>query len=198
MPADHEDPVPTKPAVEKIASLDEVKSAIETLSKEDCLRLRRYAWWRIRGLGYRAEGTGDDLLQEALRATLEGDRRWKIETVNFMAHLVETMRSISSNWRAGLNRRATVMWNLEPIAVDPEMQLIRKENEQLAEQALKTIEDLIAGDILTSLIFIDLQRGMSRSEILADLHISETEYATARKRLYRAVRDQKRWGNNAY
>jgi hypothetical protein len=77
---------------------DAVKQAILALSEPQLLRLRRFAAWRIRGLGRKAQGrTHEDLLSEAITSVLGGTRPWQ-KSVGFYLHVQGCIRSISNAW----------------------------------------------------------------------------------------------------
>lgn len=83
----------------------EVDRTIEMLTTQEWLKLQKFAEFRVRGLGRAALGrTGEDLLGEALLGTLIGaeatqkGRHWN-KDVDFVRHLTEAMRSISSCWK---------------------------------------------------------------------------------------------------
>ncbi len=86
------------------ATREEVERALASLTKPQRLRLKKFADYRVRGLGRAAKGDDDDLLQEAITATVIGcevggeGRRWNKE-VDIVKHLIEAMRSIASHWR---------------------------------------------------------------------------------------------------
>jgi CheY-like chemotaxis protein len=76
------------------ATREEVDRAIAALTDAESSRLKKFAEWRAllsRGTDQR---TGQELLQEALRQTLEGKRRWN-KRVTFATYLVGAIRSIS-------------------------------------------------------------------------------------------------------
>lgn len=84
---------------EENASIEEIESAISQLSTADLSRLNQYAYFRVSGLGRFSKGyTKEALLNEALTRTLEGKRNWRKSAVDFVGHLIATMRSISSHW----------------------------------------------------------------------------------------------------
>ena len=63
----------------------EIAAAIEALTPGDWARLKRFADYRIRKLGPKANSmTGDDLLQTALTDLLGDVRRWNKSKVGFM------------------------------------------------------------------------------------------------------------------
>ena len=76
------------------ATREEIDRAINALTTTELLRLKRYGDGRVAfsdGTDYR---TGQDLLQEAKRLTVEGHRCWK-KRVSFFTHLMGVMRSIT-------------------------------------------------------------------------------------------------------
>jgi DNA-directed RNA polymerase specialized sigma24 family protein len=74
--------------------------AISSLSGADYTTLRSFAAWRMRKLGVAiVRGkTAEDLLQEALVATLEGRRAWR-EGITMVKHLSAVMYSVAGHWR---------------------------------------------------------------------------------------------------
>ena len=69
---------------ETAATPAEIYQAIDTLRPAELLRLKKYAQFRIKGLGRASQGRNDeDLLYEALNATLAGNRKWNT-SVSFL------------------------------------------------------------------------------------------------------------------
>src|SRR5262245_16147882 len=86
-----------KPA-DEYATDQEVVEAIRSLSPAELLRLGRLASYRARALLPFGLGQGSEaLLQEAIKRTLSGIRRWRRTKVSFVTHLAKTIRSISSH-----------------------------------------------------------------------------------------------------
>lgn len=76
------------------ATREDVDRAITALTAAELLRLKRYCDGRVcssQGTDYR---TGQDLLQEAMRLTIEGHRCWK-KRITLFAHLMGVVRSIT-------------------------------------------------------------------------------------------------------
>lgn len=200
---------------EQAASLEEIEAAIESLTKEDSRRLEQFAKWRIRGINRSRSGRNhEDLLQEAIRATLSGveldapnDRRWKKGTVNFVRHLIGAMRSISSHWREQFDPDEAFSES-EVIRVSPDGKVTNPVRDVAssvpginrvieAKAAVEHIERLVAGHSLSSLIIDGLREGMTGPEIQRVLEISQKEYETAMKWLRRTVRaDASKEGSN--
>ncbi|MGA2647412.1 MAG: hypothetical protein ABSF15_22110 [Candidatus Sulfotelmatobacter sp.] len=87
------------------ATRDEVYRAIQALTLGERLKLKKFAAWRVRGLGRASCGrTWEDLLSEAYLSKLEGTadngsgRRWR-KNVDLVTLFCGAMRSISSHWK---------------------------------------------------------------------------------------------------
>jgi CheY-like chemotaxis protein len=76
------------------ATREEVDRAITALTAAELLRLKRYGDGQVCSSQDRDYRTGQDLLQEAKRLTVEGHRCWK-KRVTFFTHLIGVMRSIT-------------------------------------------------------------------------------------------------------
>ncbi|SRR6266496_1301444 len=83
---------------EEAASPNEVMAALDSLSRDECLRLERYAQSRVGSLGRGSLSCdASALLCEAIRATCEGERTWHKTSVDFFGHLIGVIRSKSSH-----------------------------------------------------------------------------------------------------
>lgn len=184
---------------EKAASIEEVETAIDSLTKRELWRLEQYAKRRIRGIGRSSLGRNyEDLLQQAVTDTLSGSRRWNKEAVDFTRHLVGAMRSISSHWRErfdpdeAYSESEAVLVSHVGRASNPMLDVAspipdgRRVTE--AKAAVERIERLVSGHPLASLIIDGLREGLTGPEIQKTLEISQKEYETAMKWLRRTVR----------
>ena len=82
----------------RFASPADLRVAYESLTEAEAVRIKRFAENRIQRLGSLGRRTEDDeLLNEALKRALSGDRRWQPTKVNFAEFLMGAMKSISSN-----------------------------------------------------------------------------------------------------
>jgi DNA-directed RNA polymerase specialized sigma24 family protein len=84
---------------ERAASPDEIRAAIDALSKTDWYRLAKFADYHIFLLGERAgDHRGDDLLNEAFLRLLQRSRKWDKTKVGFMGLLYGIIQSIADSW----------------------------------------------------------------------------------------------------
>lgn len=177
------------------ATPEEIAGAIESLTAVELVKMERFARYRIRGLGRKAQGRDhEDLIKEALTATLAGTRRWKKEKVSFMAHLVGVMRSLSSHWAEGFSQDEayleaelipdaqghTLLW--EQVSPDPSVERVLS-----ARQELCRIESQFAGDPTVPLILDGFRQGMNGPEIQLANGLSKNDYESALRRLRRWV-----------
>ena len=175
----------------------EVERAIEVLTPSELLRLKRFADYRIQGLGRAACGrTGEDLLSEARLRTLMGagatrqGRHWN-KHVDFVWHLTGAMRSISSCWKRQFKEQEpcliseTLIHDVEGQEHSPldnmpsghataDERLIEKEEEDRVLTKFK--DDPVATQVLQGLL-----DGLNKNEIMSRL--GERQYAAAVKRI---------------
>ena len=170
---------PRRVPEERAATPDEVRAALDALGEADLVRLEKFARYRIRGLGRKAEGRDhDDLLGEAIRDTLDPEKRRWNKDVSFVRHLVGAMRSISSHWREQFDEN-------EPLL---ESELLQTTDILAAKEELERIEKAVADDTVVSDILGGLRAEMLAGEIREVLGLSVIEYETAMKRFRRRVR----------
>src|SRR5918911_1754209 len=184
---------------DKAASHDEINAAIDALTDQETGRLLQYARWRVTGLGRKSRGQNhEDLLQEAVTATLDDRRRWNKESVSFFNHLIGAMRSISNHWGERFDPSeaylASEVINISPTGeeTDPMLEVVTPApdmaDETVARDEVTLIEKLVAERPLAWLIMDGLVDRMTGPEIRQALEISQTEYETELKWLRRTVR----------
>jgi hypothetical protein len=178
-------------------------SEISALTVPDLRRLRKFARWRILGLGHLAAGREhSDLLQEAIVLTLDGRRRWIPENVTFIDHLLGAMRSISYAWSQKGMTEARILpaddaetdedggtallpfYNIPAREPSPERQAE-------ATETIRTIMDCFREDDTALKILTAMMEGQTNAEIVTSLGITHLEYHAARKRIQRRL--QKRF-----
>jgi hypothetical protein len=189
-----------------LATEEEVIAALDTLTDTQHKALKEFAKWRMRGLGRASLGRNyEDLLHEAVTATLAGDRHWNKDTGEFFGHLIWAMRSISFNWRRKFNEDEPYLES-DVIRTTPE----GKESNPMYDVAspphdgrrvsaatahVDHLEKLVAdsGRPLASLIIDGWREEMTGPEIKEALGITQTELETELRwlrRTARADRDQ--------
>lgn len=182
---------------ELAATPDEILKAIEALTEGQLVKLQRYAKYRMRGLGRKAAGRDhEDLLTEAMTATLAGNRRWNSQAIDFFTHLVGVMRSISSHWAEqfspqeayleseifspGSNREGSLFIN-EPSDVPSADRVMS------AKEEVRRIEAHFASDPLIPKLLDGLKEGLTGPELQARYHLTKRAYETGMKRLRRGI-----------
>jgi len=165
---------------------DQVRAAIQGLTREDLLRLKAAA----RSLD---KHRYEDLYQEAIAKTLSGERRWRTE-VSFSWHLHGCMASIAWNWRKKPDENlllesqlventseAGVFARLEAATADPERQLSSKTQVELIVEACR-------GDEVVLALIEGGQLGKSGAEIRKELNLSDKGFKAAAQRLRRTAK----------
>lgn len=143
------------------------------------LRLKTLARWYARGLP--ADVTWEDLLQEALTRIIVGKRQVP-DGVAIVAFVAGVMRSLrSEHWQrvertTGRGRSV----RLVDVAPGPDRAL-------MAQQELAQVRKLFAEDTAALGILEGLARGLTAEEIRHTLGLSDTDYASVRKRMRRAL-----------
>ena len=194
---------PTEP---RPATQEEIEEAIGALTQAQLVQLKNTAAFRHRTLGPRGAGRNeDDLLSDAIFATLEERRKWIKDNCDFMAFLQGVMRSLASHIRAGKSIDAFDEIDPNPASkpdnaedfleqlpiqgpVDPEQLLLARDLDKQARDLDKQIRERFANDVVVILIYEAFQDKMKPADIRSALDIKENEYHAAAKRLRRAVR----------
>jgi len=182
-----------------VATQPEIRAAYHTLTEAELVRLDRYARALIRGLGRRNPGySGDDILQEAYKATLAGERLWKHGAVDFCRHLAGVMKSLASHLGQKFDRHeGRVAWetageSLETEANDPLARVVSPlpdaERILSAKQEVARIERLVKDHAHAILILEGIYWGMTGPEIQNELGISKNDYEAIMKWMRRRLK----------
>ena len=175
------------------ATREEVDRAYDALTDTELLKLRQFGNGRV----YFARGTdrrsGEDLLQEALRSTLEGaegggsGRRWN-KRVTFFLHLIGAIRGISGrregdgallecdSFRRDADGKETSL--LANIAA----RNIRADQRLIVEEEFNLVLGQFRDDPAAVLILRSWSEGMKKNEILAE-GLTDNQYRAAVKRI---------------
>jgi hypothetical protein len=188
---------------DELATAAEVMAAVESLSAEQDYRLKRFARYRIRGLGRAARGeTHISLLDEAVASTLQGTeggsegRKWAKNRVPFVDHMFGAMRSISSHWREAYERRGMEAERLdcETAREDESGDLIRPVEQAMdhaadpyrscvAKELLDALDKHFAADEDTLLVIEGRKEQMTVPQMVAGLGLTEKKVKAALQRI---------------
>ncbi len=172
------------------ATREEVDRAITALTTAQLSRLQRYGDARVRfsrGADYR---TGDDLLQEAVRVTLEGKegggsgRRWN-KRVTLEKYLYGAIRSLTRRRKSDLEW-ATVNRDAEGRESSPLDNVasgeLGAEKRLLTEEKINRILRIFKDDPEAMWVLQGWSEGMKRNEIMQE-GLSENQYRATVKRI---------------
>jgi len=174
-------------ADDEYAANAEARTAIEKLNNEEITKLMLIAGSFVKKCYLASKGyEARDLFQEALKRTVAGTRRWRMAKVSFIKHLDETMRSISNEW-VNQGNTLSLVQPLDGQQPLPEpVSTLTPEDELQGAELLDIIEDLF-GDTPTVVQVIRLRvREYSKTEVMHELGMSDTQYETIAKRIRRA------------
>jgi DNA-directed RNA polymerase specialized sigma24 family protein len=167
----------------------EMHDSIETISEADTARLETAAqgFSRIRGV------EADDLLQEAITRTLEGERTCKrgVPLVSFICGVMKSLVSEEIEARKKGLRPTAVLRNGEPILPDaptgdpsPERAAISAIDHRAT---LTAIEAAAVGDEKVQLLIEGIYDKMRGAELQQLLDVDEKSLAAVRKRFSRLL-----------
>ena len=169
---------------EKVATLQEARTAIESLRNEDYAKLMLIARYFAKN---RLKGTlvePGDLLHGAIVKTLDGQRRWN-KQVTIVKHLDRVMESDSGHEAEKQAARGLSQLpeeNLEPVDQQPSPEV-----RLLVHEELENLLDLFAADENALKILHLKADDFSASEIQRALGIEKREYDTVTRRIRRRL-----------
>jgi hypothetical protein len=187
--------------------VDDIRRAVESLSKVDWLRLRKAARICLAGTEY---GDPLEFVNEAVCRTMsaangESGRCWRT-SVPFIAYMIQTMKGLASDSREGSPQRRTrhldamvtdddstedVLGRLghhhsDALTVAIEQEETRDHCERAkADTAL--IDTYFAEDNEVTFIIMGLKDDLSPAKIRELGEMTDTQYNTARRRLRRGI-----------
>ncbi len=180
---------------------ENIRAAIEGLSKDDLYRLELAARALLFGTEFREPG---EIIHEAMVRVMGGSRRWPCQSVPFVAFVIMTMWSIADASRNSAEQARMVSvdafavegvpWSESPwagVMASPEEAQIELEHDaerqRSAAMDIERIGRHFESDTRVRLLIACLKDGRSAYEIRAELRWSDGEYATVRKRLRRGL-----------
>lgn len=173
------------------ASIEEVVSALESLSKADNIRIKQIAKLRCLGL---STFNWQDLVNESISRALSGARRWP-NHIPFLVFIVQTMRSVASDeWKRLTSEQVITESQMknsdEQSAVsiaDIAVNFVHPEREVIARDSLNKVMALFENDPESIAIIVGLGEGASPLEIQKAEKMTATKYASAQRRIRRAL-----------
>ena len=189
------------------ATPEDVRQAIEALSKEDRYRLRKAAVICLSGTEYQAP---QEIINEAIVRTISAanggkGRRWP-KYVPFMAYLIQTIKGLANDSRESPIQTKTVnmeamttegikaedvLDRLEHSHSDVVTQTIELEETQERRDRAKADADKIDAhftvDSEVTWIIMGHKDGLSATEIRDLGEMTQTQYETARRRFRRGL-----------
>lgn len=170
---------PVNPARRK-----DVEDALLGLSDADLLRLQRLARFRARLI---PALDWQDLLQEAIGRALDGRRRWP-RAVDFMAFMRQTIRSIANeHWRREERKPPHSDLDDESMVDRGLNTAYQPERLVLAAKLLEEIQSLFAEDPQVLAILAGIAADEPPADIKRKAGMSNTQYASAQKRIRRGL-----------
>lgn len=188
---------------EKVATAEEISSAIEKLTKAELAKLHSFARNRARMMALRGSAfTEEDLVSEAVVSLLEERRHWNPRKVDFLGVLMGAVRSIASNYKTATESGhfalpASQVSSAEDIEDEaPTMVDFLPDSRPSPEKAL-TIRNLVfevyesfSEDPEALVIMDGLRDLMTGSQIIEALEIDRTAYETIVRRIRRKIAAQ--------
>jgi DNA-directed RNA polymerase specialized sigma24 family protein len=175
----------------RIVRPTETALALGFVTDLELLRLKTLARWYARGLP--PDATWEDLLQEALTRILVGKRQVP-EGVPILAFVAGVMRSLrSEHWQRAERMMACDRRRGKSLSkvTHRDSELIDSapgpDRAVMAQQQLAAIRNLFADDATALMILDGLAQGLTAEEMRVAAGLSDTDYASARKRMRRVL-----------
>jgi len=164
---------------EPYLSPDEVRRALDRLSRADIVRLSLLARNWLRGLPRRSP---DDLVNEAIERILSSRRPWPCD-LDRVAFINGVMRSIADQWRKENHR--------EPLSEDHASKIVEGctiEPDHEINDMVAKMRRSIAEDELARQMFEHLLVDRDRDEIQSAIGVDATGFDTVRRRMFRHLK----------
>jgi hypothetical protein len=196
------------PSNDDPATDDDIRDAIEALTEDDALRLRKAAQAFLAGTEYQ---DANELINEAVLRAMDGTlgdqgRHWPKQRVPFVAFMIMTMMSIADGSREshvmsrtdrleGLSLKGEgadhVLDYLGFLTQSVEAEVLDAEEESAAiaraREDADRIDALFAGDQQVAWLVMCFKEGKSPAKARELAGFTTTEYETVRKRLRRGA-----------
>lgn len=207
-----DDPVADDPHADeaKCASTDDIRQAIELLTPEESIRLRKAASYCLWGTCY---SSPDELYNEAVKRAMNAavgqkGRKWP-KNVPFVAFMIKTMQGLSDDSMNSSAQRLTVSADamaLEGSTVDEALGAIpgrgyhhgdvvamaveaqeRQESYEAAKPDADAIDAFFAGDDEVGYLIMGKKDDMKPAEVREISGMTQIQYDTAKRRFRRGL-----------
>jgi len=173
--------------IKDVLSPDEVKAALNALTRVDIARLNKAAEFFCAVNGF---DQPNDLLQEALTRALAGQRKCR-RGLAFVPFLYGSISSIA-NAAAKASRRSRIDPFAEPEDGEEQedlradaVELVDPERIAAARDALQKLNALFKDDEEILIVIEAMASGLKGEELRQSLGLSKTDHDTIRKRMHR-------------
>jgi DNA-directed RNA polymerase specialized sigma24 family protein len=169
-------------------------AALKALSEKDKEILKRFARFKMFPLTAKVRHSdAEDLLHEAIKRTLNGDRKWNPDAT-VVKHLIGCMSSIASEWYKEASKHTELSNSPDSHqasgSIEAEARLILNEAEAktrlIIEQTRAHLQDEGDSDALS--VLESLLQGHRPAEARQKLNMAPEVYIAAKKRIQRLVR----------
>jgi hypothetical protein len=158
-----------------------IADALEALSPEEFARLVHFARYKMRGLQLR-DAEPMDWVQEAIKRTLAGKRKWNHKRVSFFNHLKGCISSIANQCHRKTEKQVRLSERHESFATPG-----KKEANDVARDILKKVRRALRDDKLALRVLDLLEEGFSAALGRQILRMDANVYNAARKRIVRCI-----------
>lgn len=180
----------------RIASTEEIKSAMAGLTNKELARLERFAEVKILGLKAVGKCAGQeayDLVAKAFEKVLDGSRKWYLESASFFDFIRGAIQSIASNERKAVGELSlypdseisdpdfgSILDNEPSLGISAEHRLIAS---QYCGEILSEIETAISDDEDMQMLLELRKDGKNSKSDWVELGLPPEDFDKTRQRL---------------
>ena len=177
---------------EKYATKGQVYKAIKALTDADHKKLMIIAVFYCRNRKLHNHTIEpEELISEAVVATLSGNKQWRHGNVSLIKHLDQAMRNISGHLAGKGLKESLAKEALKDLQTITRKTTDTVSSTVLSRDELRRVQSLFDGDEPASRLLELKSQEMTMSEIKSAMGMSNTEYETVFKRVYRKLRKYK-------
>jgi CheY-like chemotaxis protein len=170
-------------SIQPWATREEVDVAVESLTTGELLRLKQFGEARLRfsqGADYRS---GEHVLQEALRLTFEGNRRWN-KRVTFVTYLIGAIKGVSRRRKGDRITDGELFCVLDNFAGNN----VAADESLIAKERIANIFTVFRDDVDATQIIQGWFDGLKKNGLIQKYELSQNRYRAAVKRIRKVLR----------